>query len=415
MEQQLKRNIPILYVFSFFWLALVIIPVMVPLFESRGLDLAEVFYLQAFFAFVVVLFEVPSGYVADVLGRRNALIAGSLFHGAGFTWLCFAHGFVELMIFEALVGIGISLLSGADLSLLYDTQEALGHSHRRKAEGVAQMRFIKSIAEGVSALIGGALVLWSFEAAVIANAAFAWVPLILSLWLAEAPFLRMEGTSPIANLRRVMTHLYIENRLLRQICLSITLFGLVTFYVVWILQPYWEDRGVPLTAFGVLWAAQSFVFAASTRLAIPMERRFGAVPVLVVMGLLPVAAYFGMAAAGGIAGIVFSFLFFVSRGINGVVLVDALNRRTPSSFRATANSMTSFMFRAIYIVTGPAVGALIAWQGMEVTLYVLGGVALVIFVSLLLPMLREVRRAEAAASSAERSVDDRESDYRDAA
>ena len=65
-----------LYGFSFFWLALVIIPVIVPFFESKGLSLAEVYYLQAIFAFVVVVFEVPSGYFADVFGRKNALVVG---------------------------------------------------------------------------------------------------------------------------------------------------------------------------------------------------------------------------------------------------------------------------------------------------------------------------------------------------
>ena len=128
MEEKLRKNIPLLYVFSFFWLAMVIIPVMVPFFASKGLSLSDVFYLQAIFAFFVVLFEIPSGYVADMLGRKNALVAGSLCHGLGFSWLCFADGFADLVVFEMTVGIGLSLLSGADLSLLYDSQEALGQS-----------------------------------------------------------------------------------------------------------------------------------------------------------------------------------------------------------------------------------------------------------------------------------------------
>ncbi len=395
MNRQLERNIPVLYVFSFFWLAMVIIPVMVPFFESRGLSLAQVFYLQAFFAFVVVLFEVPSGYVADMLGRRNALIAGSVFHAIGFTWLCFADGFVELMIFEALVGVGISLLSGADLSLLYDTQEALEHDNKRKAHGIANMRFIKSVAEGISALIGGVLIASSFEVTVIANAIFAWVPLVLSLFLTEAPFTRMDEGQHVGNLKRVIRHLYFDNRLLRRICLSTTMFGLMTFYVVWMLQPYWQDQGIPLTAFGLLWAAQCFLFAAVTRVALPLEERFGAVPMLVVMALLPVAGYLGMSLAGGVIGILFSFVFFISRGINGVVLTDALNRRIPSSYRATANSMTSFMFRGIYIVTGPIVGFSVEQLGLETTMLLLAAVAFVLFVSLMLPMIGDVREAEA--------------------
>ncbi len=394
MEEKLRKNIPLLYVFSFFWLAMVIIPVMVPFFASKGLSLSDVFYLQAIFAFFVVLFEIPSGYVADMLGRKNALVAGSLCHGLGFSWLCFADGFADLVVFEMTVGIGLSLLSGADLSLLYDSQEALGQSTMEKSRGIANMRFINSCAEGVAALIGGMLIAFSFDAVVLVNAVFAWMPLVIAVQLTEAPFARMQSNQHLGNLKLIVAHLFIGDRLLRMICLSITVFGLMTFYVVWMLQPYWEVQGVPLTAFGVLWAAQSFLFAMATRLCIPLENRFGARPILVAMALLPAIGYFGMATFGGIIGILLSFTFFVSRGLNQVILTDALNRRVPSAFRSTANSMTSFLFRAGYIVTGPLIGLLIDAVGMRATLCVLGFVALAAFALFMLPMLPEVRSVE---------------------
>jgi MFS family permease len=390
----LKRNVPLLYAFGFFWVSMVIIPVLVPFFESRGLTLAQVFYLQAIFAGIVVLFEVPSGFVADLFGRRNALLAGSVFHGLGFSWLYFADGFAELVLFEMMVGIGLSLLSGADLSLLYDTQDALNQAPGDKARGIANMRFFKSIAEGVAALIGGMLVAFSFEVTAFVNAAFAWCPLLLACFLVEAPYSKMEANQPIRNLRRIFRHLFVDDRLLRLTCLSITLFSLITFYVVWMLQPYWQAQGIPLTAFGLLWAAQSFLFAMATRFCIPMERRFGARPVLIVMGLLPVLGYLGMATTGGIIGILFSFVFFISRGLNQVILTDALNSRVPSEFRATANSVTSFLFRGIYIVTGPIVGFCIDYFGMQITLLLLALVGVLFFVMLLLPLLTEVRLLE---------------------
>ena len=380
--------------FSFLWLSMVIIPVIVPFFATKGLSLAQVYYLQAIFAFVVVVCEVPSGYVADVLGRKNALVAGSVFHALGFTWLNFCNDFADLVVFETLVGIGISLFSGADLSLLYDSQVALGQSPDRKSRGIANMRFAKSVAEGMAALLGGFLIAYSFDAVVIANTVFAWGPLLLSGFLTEAPFARMEANQHFGNLRQIVRHMYVDDRLLRLICLNITFFGLATFYVVWMLQPYWQEQAVPLTAFGMLWAAQSFVVAFASKIAMPFERRIGARSVLVLMGLLPIVGYLGMASFGGALGIFLSFSFFVSRGLNQVILSDALNTRVPSKFRATANSITSFMFRGIYIVTGPIVGLLIESFGMHTTLAVLGGVVSIFFVMYLLPLLGEIRSVQ---------------------
>jgi MFS family permease len=390
MKNKLRRNIQVLYGFSFFWLALVIIPVIVPFFESKGLSLAEVYYLQAIFAFIVVVFEVPSGYFADVFGRKNALVVGSVFHALGYTVLNFSEGFAGLVFFEATVGIGLSLLSGADLSLLYDSQEALDLDPAEKGRGIGNMRTIKSVAEGCAALLGGFLVAFSFEAVIFANTLFAWMPLLLSFFLVEAPFTKMEKGAHIGNLKKVLSFLYVDDRLLRLICMNITFFGLATFYVIWMLQPYWRDQDVPFALFGVLWAAQSFVVAATSKLTFPLEEKFGAKPMLIVMGVLPIIGYWGMAGMGGLIGIVLSFSFFVSRGINQVLLTDALNSRVPSAFRATANSMTSFMFRGVYILTGPVVGYSIDQFGTDVVLWGLGGAIVLVVGLFLLPLLSEI-------------------------
>ncbi|MFT7685232.1 MAG: MFS family permease [Candidatus Azotimanducaceae bacterium] len=389
-KEKLQRNIPVLFVFSFFWLSMVILPVIVPFFASKGLSLTEVYYLQAIFASVVVICEIPSGYIADVFGRKNALMAGSIFHGVGFTLLYFADDFAGLVLFEAMLGIGLSLLSGADLSLLYDSQQALGQSPEEKTRGIANMRFAKSIGEGGAALLGGFLIAFSFDVTVIVNAIFGWIPLFLTLFLVEPPFQKMKSNKHLENMKEVVQHLFFQDRLLRLICLNITFFSLGTFYVVWMLQPYWQEQGVPLIYFGALWAAFSVLVALSSKLSMSMERRMGTKNILMVMGVLPIIGYFGMAGAGGMLGILLSAGFFISRGINQVVLTDALNSRVPSRFRATANSMTSFMFRGIYIVTGPIVGLLIEKLGMQSTLGLLGCSVIVLIVLYLLPLISEV-------------------------
>ena len=204
----------------------------------------------------------------------------------------------------------------------------------------------------------------------------------------------MQSDKHLDNLGEIVRYLFFDSRLLRLICLNITFFGLATFYVVWMLQPYWRDQDIPMTAFGLLWAAQSFVVALASKLSVPLEKRYGATTVLALMGLLPIVGYFSMAGLGGMAGIVLGFTFFMSRGLNQVILTDALNSRIPGTFRATANSITSFMFRGIYIITGPIVGLSIDSFGMHITLGILGAVVSVFFLIWLAPLLVQVRDLE---------------------
>ncbi|MBU2098530.1 MAG: MFS transporter, partial [Gammaproteobacteria bacterium] len=97
MESKLRRNIKVIYALAFFHTFMLIVPVLVPFFQSKGLTLAEVFYLQAVYAAAIVLLEAPSGYFADVMGRRLALIIGSAAHGLGYLWLNFADDFFGLI------------------------------------------------------------------------------------------------------------------------------------------------------------------------------------------------------------------------------------------------------------------------------------------------------------------------------
>ncbi len=402
-DLELRRNLKVLYAFSFCSLALVIIPVIVPFFATKGLSLADVFMLQSAFALSVVVFEVPSGYLADVIGRRNALILGSLFHGVGFTLLCFVDGFAGLVVFEIIVGLGISLWSGSDLSLLYDSQLALRLSPKEKVRGVATLRGVKAVSEGVASLLAAALVLWSFDLIVFVNAVIAWFPFLLSFKLVEAPYERMQKGTPVANFKRLLMHLFYQDALLRLTTLAVIFYGLSTFYVVWLIQPYWEAKGVPLAAFGVLWALKNFTVAIAARYSAPLEDAFGPVPILIAMAVLPIVGYLGMAYDGGVIGLLLAFSFYISRGIHQVILTDAFNSRVPSSFRATANSLTGLLFRLSFIVTGPLVGYLYEWQGMQATLLVLGAASFLLFFVLLLPLLRRIR-AEAMGEDVVRTL-----------
>jgi hypothetical protein len=60
--------------------------------------------------------------------------------------------------------------------------------------------------------------------------------------------------------------------------------------------------------------------------------------------------------------------------------------------RATANSIASFGFRGVYVVTGPLVGFAYDLWDMPLTLLLLAGLTLVIFAALILPLTLVVHR-----------------------
>src|SRR5690606_39251802 len=103
----LQRNTRLIYAFSFCQAFMLIVPVLVPLFQSKGLSLSEIFYLQAIYAAVIVLFEAPSGYMADRFGRRIVLVVGGIANAVACFWLNFSDCFAGLVLFEAAMGLAM--------------------------------------------------------------------------------------------------------------------------------------------------------------------------------------------------------------------------------------------------------------------------------------------------------------------
>jgi MFS family permease len=393
-DVQLRDNINRTLAFGFFQVFLVIMPVVVPFFESRGLSMQQIFLLQALFAVVVLVMEIPSGYAADILGRRVTLLVGSVFLALGHSTLLFADGFGGLALFELCLGIGSSLVSGTDLAILYDSEAALGQGRRQ--ELVGRLFTMHTASEALAGVLCSVLLIWSLETAVYAQVLVGWIPLMIALGIVEPPGERMDSDNHLANMREIFEHLMKSGSVLRLTFLALSIWSLTTFYAVWLLQKLWQQQGVELSQFGYLWATYMLVSAGAGRLALKAEDRFGATTLLAFVGILPAIGYVGLALFGAVGGFVAALTFFVARGLGLVVLRDAFNKRLPGRFRATANSLASFGFRAAFAATGPFVGWTLDLWGMDVTLALLAVVSLVIFAALLLPLTLAVRTAAAA-------------------
>lgn len=393
-RRQLEKNFQRILVLSFFQVFLVLMPIIVLFFESRGLTLPEVFLLQAWFATVVLIMEAPSGYLADLLGRKRVIVTGTFFLGAGQTVLLFAEGFWQLALFESCLGLGLSLISGADLALLYDTEIALNEDASRKRKAVRRLFTTRNVSQALAAATCSVLLLWSMEAAVYVQVAGAWIAFLLTFGLVEPPGNRLAKESHLRNIGTVLRHLLLNGSVLRLTFLAMSVWSLTTMFTVWLLQKHWQELGIDIIHYGYLWAALTFISAAAGRYALMLEDRLGSTTMLIIVGIGPVLGYLGLGALGAIGGVLVSTVFFACRGFGHVVLSDALNKRVPSEFRATANSFASLGFRAAFALTAPMVAGALGLWGMKTTFLLLAGMSLVIFVTLVVPLIGAANRAQ---------------------
>ncbi|MGL4227676.1 MAG: MFS transporter, partial [Tannerellaceae bacterium] len=80
----MKQNILALYAIKLSkWFSLVM-PVIVLFYEKNGLTLQNIFMLKSVYSIAAVALEIPSGYLADVWGKKKCLLTGSILFFIGY-------------------------------------------------------------------------------------------------------------------------------------------------------------------------------------------------------------------------------------------------------------------------------------------------------------------------------------------
>ncbi len=94
---------------------------------EQGFTLTAVTSVEGLYLVGVVLLEVPTGAVADRYGRSRSLALGSLCLGVAVLLFAFAVNLPILVISFMLWSVAHTLMSGADMALLFDSLKARGH------------------------------------------------------------------------------------------------------------------------------------------------------------------------------------------------------------------------------------------------------------------------------------------------
>jgi cyanate permease len=184
-------------------------------------------------------------------------------------------------------------------------------------------------------------------------------------------------TSPASHLAEALRsarYAFVDNRSLRYTILLNSVMGIASFYPVWLIQPYMQQAGVPLTWFGPVWSGANLTVAffslASHRSSAYLGERFMVMLFLVLIG----AGYLGLGILGGIWGFLFYYLLTAMRGLRGPMMLNLTQKECPSANRAGILSLQSLSFRLLFVCTGPLVGMLADRAGVrQAFLYLLVG------------------------------------------
>ena len=343
------------------------IPTIILFYQSYGLSLEQALILKSGLSLSTLIFEIPSGYIADVWGRKPSLVAGGVIWTGSLIIYCLAHSFSLFLLAEILAGLAASLISGADTALAFDTLLQRGRAQEYSSfEG--RLVAIAGITEAICGLVGAIAaeinLVYPFYLQTVCVAAYG----VLAITLAEPP--RRATSDPGRKMWRIVRASLAEPRLRWLMGFSATL-ATATFLIVWLSQAYMGDRRLPIAGFGVAWAVFHGVMSLAAVGASRVVRRLGMKRTFLSLVVILSVSYILLGVVHQAWGIVFIASIYAVRGVRSPLVLNALNQQIHSSTRATVLSVNSFLFQLSFALLGPIAGWL-ADYSLDLTLTVCG-------------------------------------------
>lgn len=158
-SRQLERNLKLFILFRLFYTARFYYPVFTVLFLDYGLSLEQFAILNIVWALTIVIAEVPSGALADIVGRKRLLVFAASLMVVELALIVFAPIGASSLLFLMFLGNRIcsglseAAASGADEALVYDSLKALGRE-KDWAKLLEKTTFVVSIGFFTTMILG---------------------------------------------------------------------------------------------------------------------------------------------------------------------------------------------------------------------------------------------------------------------
>ena len=382
-----NKNILLLYGFNFFKSLQFFGALVVPFYLYRaGLDYTRMFLLETIFSVGMFVLEIPTGVVADRLGRKISLFFGSCFFGIGFLLFGFFTSYPILIMAEVICAIGMTLLSGADRAILY---EILKESHQEKEADTVMARYDAFGTAGMflafpagTLFAGSHLVAYkSALGLVFVATAFAiGISGLILLWVKEGSY---EKSVESAIRQGLNGFLYIFHQpRLRAFSFNFAFISSLTFFMFWFYQSLLLENKFPVAWQGFI--ASGFNLTAILLLSLTpiLKRHLGMKNTLFFTSVIPGVLYLSVSLIPGIIMALIAIFGVTNLKMFRAPMLNALiNDEIESSSRATVLSGVSMLERVFTAFLYPIVGALTDIS-LRVTFLTLGMITIILSVIL---------------------------------
>ncbi|KAA0548763.1 MFS transporter [Bacillus sp. BGMRC 2118] len=361
------RNVRILTFVTFFYSLTFYTTIYTLFLKERGLSYFEIFLLESFLSAAIFIFEIPSGKLADKVGRKKLVTFSVFLYTISSFILAFSHHYFWFVVESILYGIGIAAMSGADSALIYDDLK------REKKEKSADYAFSLTGAAVTAAMIvslpvGGWLAEYSLELPLYVTCISLVIACALTFQLTEVEEVvnnaQKAKTTILSVFRQYPTLLLLQG-------VQSFSFGVV-FSLVYLNQPLFIDYEIDIKYFGIIMLVVNGFTTVGLVCVPALREKLGQSVVLIVSTALPGVLLVSLSFFPPVTiGIIMFGFIQVFHSMKEPVYRSLINERISDENRATVLSIISFVGGIIGMIVKPLIGLLTDFS-LYTTFMVLG-------------------------------------------
>ena len=355
-------NIKKLYIFGFLYSISFFGAVSLPFFLDWGkLSYTQIFLIQLWFSLWIVILEVPTGVIADKIGRKKTLVISAFAASLGVLIYGSYPSIYIFLLGDLILAIGVALKSGADKAMLYDTLVELKKTKEAKhffSRYVLAHTMGLIVALPIGSMIAGSNIL-PYPKTLPLTFLLTAVPLSISALLGFS-FSEPKRKGLKENLLRGSINSMKQLKshpILRSFAIDLTLVSASTFFIFWFYQPLLLNIGFNIGYLGFVSAGYMVVGSLLLFRINIVEQIFGIKKLLFLTAVVPAIAFVLLVVTRKIWFVILCvYIIAICKMIREPLFDHFMNIYIKSKDRASVLSAITMLQRIIIAILYPIVG-----------------------------------------------------------
>lgn len=364
------------------------VPIISIFWNSIGMNQTDIGFVQMMFTIVIVLLDIPMGYLADRFNRKVLNIVGDIGVALTFIYYAFSKNMYMAILSECLLGVCMSMTNGVDQAFIKNNADKIDKTGKLFKKLNSQIYTYRYSAMFIVMLIGGIISKYSLRLAV----GISFLPYFIGGIVAF--FIKDDSKKIESNHKNMLKDMcfnvkeILKDKKVRNYLLAYVIGSEITHPQIWVFTPLMIMVGVPIEIVSLGWILTQIFQILGAKLAeklveIKTSVKFIAMIAISIlwMGVLVINTN------------IFTIWVFVLNGlIRGLFsgsIVTPLQENTKEEHQTSVISIASTGAKILYI---PLVYIINYLGNIKLQLALLG--MIVIFTPISLYVYNKVRKSE---------------------